>query len=140
MVNPTPHKKPEEPANIKDKLSETLGSFAKNEKIEGLYSYAKSNTMDTFAYVFLIVGLVLLFFQPLYGGAIIGIVAGVYFSDEIAWVIRNANSFIESQGVVRCLIIGGLVLAFFISAPTIFVFTAVTVGLKQLIAPQGGKK
>src|SRR5437868_7544596 len=98
MVNPS-QKKSEEKSDIKDKLSETLSNITKNEKIEGLYSYAKSNTMDTVAYVFLIVGLVLLFFQPIYGGALIGIVTGIYFSDEITMLIRHLKDVVEKQGI-----------------------------------------
>lgn len=140
MANPSSQKKPEEQGKVKDKFSETISNITKNDKIEGLYSYAKSNTMDTVAYVFLIVGIVLMFFASyaLYGGALIGIVTGVYFSDEITQLLRNINEFVEKQGIVRSLIIGGLTLALFISAPTIFLFAAVTVGLKQLISPHKG--
>jgi len=51
-------KKPEEPEKIEGRVE---------EKNEGLYSYAKSNTRDTVAYLVLIIGVVLLFFHMFIG-------------------------------------------------------------------------
>lgn len=55
MEPSNPNKKNEPSA--KDKLVETFEKL----KQEGLYTYAKSNTRDTIAYILLVVGLILLF-------------------------------------------------------------------------------
>lgn len=107
----------------------------KKEKLEGLMSYAKDNVRDTIAYIVLIVGLILLFFQPFYGGTLIGLVVGVFFCNEITAIVKNVNGIIENEGMVRSLILGALVLAVFISAPAILIGVAVAVGLRLLVDP-----
>jgi hypothetical protein len=121
--------------SVKDKFNETLENIKKSEKIEDIYNYAKSNTADTIAYVAMILGILILFFEPFYGGIIIGVVTGLYFSKEIMRPVRNLEGFIEELGMVRSLIFGGLILAFFIKAPMIFIGAAVAVIFKQLVMP-----
>ncbi|MEC7839790.1 MAG: hypothetical protein VX777_07105 [Chlamydiota bacterium] len=130
------HEKPiKEEESVKNKITDTIDNLKKNEKIEDLYNYAKSNTADTVAYVAMILGLLILFFEPFYGGTIIGIVTGLYFSKEIMKPVGNLENFIEEFGMVRSLILGGLLLAFFIKTPMIFISAAAVVAVKQLIAP-----
>lgn len=107
----------------------------KNEKFDGLINYARDNVRDTVAYVVLIVGLILLFFQPFYGGILIGLVVGLFFTSEITALSRNVNEIIEKEGMVRSLILGALLLAVFISAPAIVIGTAVAVALRLLVEP-----
>jgi hypothetical protein len=100
---------------------------------ENFYNYFSSGSRDLIAYVLLVIGMILLFFQQYYGGFLIGLVAGAYFSEEINTLIKNYQTFIERQGLVRSLILGGLVIAFLISAPAIFVGIAFVVILKYFI-------
>lgn len=123
---PFEKKLPEEP---KEK------GFKRPEKIEDIYKLASSNARDTLAYIALIIGLLLLFFDRLLGGCIIGIIAGLYFSKEIMAIVRNLEDFIENLGVVRSLILGGALLGLLIEAPAIFLGLAVAIGLKQIIFP-----
>lgn len=94
------------------------------------------NPRDMIAYVLIILGIILLFFLPLYGGLIIGIVTGLYFSREILDYIRKYESFVEEQGFVRTLILGGFLLAFVISAPAIFIGIALMIALKLLVTDE----
>lgn len=96
-------------------------------------NFFQPSTKDMIAYILLVLGIILLFFQHLYGGILIGIVAGVYFSKEILSIIRNANDYIEEQGLARSLIIAGILLAFLISAPAIFIGAAIVVGLRWFV-------
>ncbi len=132
--------KKNEQGSVKDKFSESLENLKKNEKIEELYKYAKSNTGDTIAYVAMILGILILFFEPFYGGLLIGFIAGLYFSDEIAKPLRSIEESIEELGMVRSLVFGGLLLGLFIEVPMIFIGLALAVGLKQLIFPGNGSK
>ncbi len=125
-----------EESSAKGKFNETLDNLKKNEKIEDIYNYAKSNTADTVAYVAMILGILILFFEPFYGGTIIGVVTGLYFSKEIMRPARNVEGFVEELGMVRSLIFGGLLLAFFIKAPMIFIGAAIAVLVKQLLLPE----
>lgn len=112
----------------------------KEDQPETFYKYVSSNMRDTLAYVILIVGIVLLFFEPLYGGLLVGIVAGLYFSNEILWLIKSLNELIEEQGMVRSLVLGGLIISFFISAPAIFVGAAIAMAAKKIIFPETEKR
>lgn len=129
-----------EEGSVKDKFNETLEKVKSNEKIEDIYNYAKTNTADTVAYVAMILGILIMFFEPFYGGTIIGVVAGLYFSKEIMRPVHNLEGFIEELGMVRSLIFGGLLLAFFIKAPMIFIGAAVAVLFKQIIMPDKKEK
>lgn len=135
MAEKNPGNKPESPK--KDSLSDKLEAFKKNEKVEGLYNYAANNTKDTVAYILMIIGIVMLFTHTFYGGTIIGILFGLYFSKELAQAFGNLNDLIEQQGMVRSLIFGGLLLGFFIMAPSIFIGIALAVGLRYILYPEG---
>lgn len=140
MVDRPEDEKKGEPGSTKDKFTESLDNLRKSEKIEELYKYAKSNTADTIAYVAMILGILILFFEPFYGGLLIGFIAGLYFSNEIARPLRSIEDSIEELGMVRSLIFGGLILGLFIQAPMIFIGLALAVGLKQLITPGSSGK
>lgn len=113
----------------------TRESFTKQEKIEDFYHYAKANRADTIAYIAMILGLFLLFFTPFIGGIFVGIVFGLYFSKEMLVVYRHPEKFIDRLGMVRSLILGGLLLAFFIAAPAIYLAAGVVLVIKQLLIP-----
>ena len=104
---------------------------------QSLFNYFKDHALDTVAYVFSIVGILLFFFEPFYGGLIIGIITGLFFNDEIMIFVKTTKSKIVEQDYFKELgthiILAALALAFFISAPGIFLGAAVVVGLKKLI-------
>lgn len=101
-----------------------------------LLDYFKKHTRETIAYILLVVGILLLFYEPVYGGLLVGIVAGIYFGDEIVNYIKNWNSSVNTHQhyveVARHLITAGLAIAFFISAPAIFLGAALSIGIKHL--------
>jgi uncharacterized membrane protein len=103
------------------------------DRFQKFFHTATNNVRDIIAYVLLILGIILLFFQHLYGGFLIGLVAGIYFSKEIIYLINNYEDFIENEGLVRSLILAGTLLAFLISAPAIFVGIAIAIALKILL-------
>lgn len=133
-VNPEEPKKENQPSGEeKNKFTETLDSLKNSEKIEGLVNYAQSHTQETISYVLMVVGIFMMFFQSVYGGILVGLVIGYYFSKEVIHLIQNFNQVVEEQGTARSLIIGGALLALFIGAPGIFVGAAITIGLKYLL-------
>lgn len=121
--------------SFKDKFKATLNDIQSNEKFSHLVNYATSNTRDTLSYIALIIGIVLIFFQPFYGGALVGFISGLYFSAEILAFLKNFSRLIDEQGVVRSLIAGGVILALFISAPAIFIGLAIAVAVRQILFP-----
>lgn len=125
-VTPPPRKK------IEPKIA-----LQKN-KTDDIFGFAKENTKDTIAYIFLVVGFLLLFFEPIYGGTILGVLLGLYFTNEIVSFWNNSNEWIEKWGMVKTLVLAGILLSFFVSgfgAAAIMVVAAITVVLKQLFLP-----
>lgn len=130
--NEDPNNKKEDPS-FKDKIKESLDSFKKSDKIEGVYNYAKHNTRDTIAYILLLAGLLLMFYEPWYGGILVGLIFGLYYSKELMDFINNIEQFVHEQGFVKSLILGGLLLGFLIAAPFIYIGIAFALGLRYLL-------
>jgi hypothetical protein len=93
----------------------------------------EASTKDLVAYILMVLGIILLFFMPIYGGLLIGIVAGVYFSKEIIPVLKDLSTFIEDNGIARSIILAGITLAFFIVAPAIFIGAALVICLRWFV-------
>lgn len=136
MSSPQSPQKPESTDSFQDKFKNTLKDLKSNEKLESLVGYATANTRDTISYVLLIIGIILMFFHSFYGGVLIGLIAGFYFSSEIMAIIKHGNALVEEQGIVKSLIAGGLLLALFISAPAIFIGAALAVAIRQILFPE----
>jgi len=108
LMTYTDPKKPDEDESFKERLTKKLDNLKNNESVDGLFNFAKSNTKDTLAYILLIIGIILMFFEPRSGGLLIGLITGLYFSDEIIDIIKNFNGLIEEQGLVRVLVLAAL--------------------------------
>lgn len=135
MSTNTPYQDPNKKSN-----NQPSHESPKSSKNNGSWlDYLANNTRDVVAYVLLVIGIIMLFFQPLYGGLLIGLVAGIYFSREIIRFVKNCENMIEEEGVVRSIILCGTVLAFFISAPAIFIGAAVVVVLKLFLSSESNK-
>lgn len=104
----------------------------KDSNSDSLLSYFKTHIREAITYALLILGIVLLFFDQLYGGVLVGLVAGIYFGDEIVNYIKSWSTTTDSKRVARNLILAGIVIALFISAPAIFLGIAVAIAVKQL--------
>jgi hypothetical protein len=111
-----------------------------DQEKEDLFSYFKSHSRETVSYILLILGILLLFFEPIYGGLLVGMVAGIYFGEDIVLYIKNWKTSIDSQTkyseVSKNLILAGIALAFLISAPAIFLGAAISIGIKELFIAQ----
>lgn len=115
--------------------SQEAPSSPPQDKPEGFFSFAKKNSRDTVAYILLLLGIIWIFFNTFYGDILVGIVSGLYFADEIIAFLKTIKDEIDSHGNARNLILAGTLLAFFISAPGIFLGGALIIGLKQALAP-----
>lgn len=113
---------------------------------DSLVDYFKNHSRETIAYILLITGILLLFADRFYfyGGILVGIVGGIYFADPIINYIKEWKVAVTSnsnyQDVARHIIMIGLVIAFFICAPAIFLGAAVAIGIKQLFIGQSTTK
>lgn len=134
MVANNKEKKSGNSESITDKIKDSIESFRKSDKVEQLYNSATSNTRDTIAYVLLLAGLILMLLtSTLYGGILVGIVVGAYFGGEIVSFFKHFQANIEKQGMVRSIILLGAILAFFLTAPFIFIGAAIAIGIRQFL-------
>lgn len=134
----TPPKNPnkqEEKQGVADKLKDSLDSLKKSDAVDKVYRFATSNVRDTIAYVLMLTGLLLLFFEPYYAGILIGVIFGLYFAPELTSLYTDFQSITEKLGPVRSFIFAGLLVAFFISAPFIFFGAIIAVAVKKLMVP-----
>lgn len=121
----------------KDRKNEKLDTPEKNEeKFRGLFDFARTNTKDAIAYIILILGIILLFFERFSGELLIGVIFGLYYANEIQYFFRNFNEFIEAQGIVRGIVLGVTIIALFISAPGIFIGAILAVIVKYLFSSE----
>jgi len=135
MTIPEDEKPPEEKKErLQDKMSEKFDELKKNKNVEQMIHFAKSNTRDTVAYIALFVGIVLILFGHNAGSIIIGVVAGIYFGNDIITWALDFKSYLDGEGLVRSIILLGLGFAFLLSAPYIFLGLAATVLLKYLLS------
>lgn len=126
--------KNESSESLSDKLKGSIESLRKNEKVEQFYNSATSNTRDTIAYVLLVAGLILMVFNlSWYGSILVGIVFGLYFGGDIISIFKNFEGFIQKQGLVRSVILGGTAIAFLLSAPFVFIGAAIAIGIRQFV-------
>lgn len=98
--------------------------------------FTPATARDIVAYVLLALGIILLFFEPIYGGALVGIVIGIYFSKEIISLIRHFETIVDEYGATRSVLLAGLALAFFISAPAIFIGAILALAIQLFITNQ----
>lgn len=120
---------------FKEKFKNSLKDFQSNENMGRMMSGANENTRDTISYIILIIGIILLFYNPNYGGLLVGLVAGFYFSSEILALRKNLKEFIEDSGIVKSLIGFGFILALFILAPMVFIGLILAVATRLVLFP-----
>ncbi|KAF3363247.1 hypothetical protein PHSC3_000137 [Chlamydiales bacterium STE3] len=135
MSSQLPLNDPDQKPSFKDKFRQALHTLKESEKSGRLSDLAASSTRDSIAYVILIVGIILLFFHPFYGGFLIGLIGGFYFSSELLAFLQSINHLIDEQGIVRSLIAGALLIGLLICAPAIFLGIAAAVGIRQILFP-----
>lgn len=102
---------------------------------DNILDYFKNHARETVSYIILLTGILLLTYWPFYGGLLVGIITGIYFADTIVSYIKGWKASIASSNystIARHVILLGLAIAFFISAPAIFIGAAIAIGIKQL--------
>lgn len=119
------HKEP-----LKDKVVSKSSDF-----MNSLRTYASNINRETVVYILLAIGLVLLLVMPLLGQVIIGLIAGFTFADEIIATTMGLKETIERDAVLRGVVLGVVLLAFFIEAPALVIGGAIAVALKQVVMP-----
>lgn len=133
MTNPQqdPHKNDE---SLKEKLKHQVDNLKKNEKVEEVVNYASSNTRDIVAYALLVAGLLLMLTESArYGATLIGVIFGLYFSEQIVAFLKNFRNLTDQIGMVHSLVLAATLLALFIASPFIFIGAMVALAVREFI-------
>jgi hypothetical protein len=117
------------------KFDQTLEKLKKNKNLEGAIEYAQSNKRDTVAYVLLALGVFWLLFQPFYGGLLVGFIAGVYFSKDLAKFARDLPNCVEIFGFTKSVVAGATFLALLLLSPGILVGAAISAAVMEFFIP-----
>lgn len=92
---------------------------------ESFFHFLMNNKLDTLAYILLFCGLLLALFQYMIGGLLVGIILGLYFSQELGVRATQFKEYIVEEGVFRGFVLIAGVLALFIASPQLCVGTLV---------------
>jgi membrane-bound ClpP family serine protease len=114
---------------------------APGSSFETFTDYIKNNTKDSIAYVVMVIGILLMLFDPYspYGELIVGIIFSLYFINELTFVTKNIKDFVEEYGLVKSLVLGGALLALFIKVPFFFIGLAAVIAIQLFIWPDEKK-
>ncbi len=111
---PSPQKEPEK----KEEPKMTLNK-------QNLTHFVKENLFESISYVIMFCGLIFSIFNPFLGGALVGLILGIYFSQEILEKVTAFKEFIINEGIFRGFIIIAAVLALLIEAPGLLIGTLI---------------
>jgi hypothetical protein len=87
--------------------------------------FVKDNLCESVCYVILFCGLIFSIFNPFLGGSLVGLILGIYFSQEVIEKASSFKEFIIREGIFRGFIIVAAVLALLIEAPGLLVGTVI---------------
>ena len=107
----------------KTRFSDKWDDLKQRRGFSKFYDYTTHHPKDTIAYILLIFGIILLFFNPFFGSLIIGIVFGLYYASELNFFFNHLNDFIEEQGVVRSIAVGAVLIAILYGVPGLLIGT-----------------
>jgi hypothetical protein len=129
-VGPKPY---ERERKNKNKSSWNDSFTQQSKKIEDIFQNSLDGRTQSLTYVILIIGLILMFFNSLIGGLLLGMVAGYHFAKEIFYYVRHLDHLFIGQDKLRYITFTALLLGLFIVAPGIFVGAALVAAFKQVV-------
>lgn len=123
-------------ADVKGKINQKtaeLSTYVK-ETAQTVYRSVKGVKSDTFTYVCLSIALVFLPWMPSWSGAIIGMIFGIYFSEEMFKRIRAFRNYMEKDDQPKTLVLGATLLAIFLALPALPLGALVALGVISLLS------
>lgn len=89
----------------------------KDMQMHNLKSFLEENRWDALAYLILFFGLIFSIFERFIGGIIVGIVLGLYFSQEAKDKFAEFKEFLAVEGIFRGFVIVAAIIALLIASP-----------------------
>jgi hypothetical protein len=102
-------------------------------KLNGYWEYMRLNKEEVIVYLFLFIGIFSLFFNPVLGEFILGILSGLYFYFELVYFIQNAREMYQ-RSKIRYVVLMGLILSLLIFLPTFVITTVIVAAIRQLFS------
>jgi len=100
---------------------------------EGFFELLKNHKWDSLAYLVIFIGLIITIFHQIVGGFIVGIILGLYYSEQVKIRFDWIKEFLEENGIFRCFIVIAAFLALLITTFGLCIGTLVGVYLRPLL-------
>lgn len=130
MTGPTP----KEPNSVQ--TEEKKEGQVKPEALKlnrGVIHFLTENKWEIVSYFLLFIGLLLAFSSQLFGGLLVGLILGIYFSQEVCQKAASFKDFIDKEGIFRGFIVVAAVLALLILASGLLIGTAIGAWLRPFL-------
>ncbi len=95
-----------------------------NQK-QDFVAFVKDNMGESIAYVVMFAGLIFSIFNPFLGGVLVGVILGIYFSQDILAKMRSFKELVVGEGIFRGFIVIAALLALLIEAPGLLIGTLI---------------
>ena len=93
---------------------------------EGFFSFIKDNKWDAFAYIVLFAGLLITaIFDRFIGGMLVGLILGIYFSQEISEKFDFFKEYLDQRGIFRGFVVVAAIIALLMASPGLCIGTAI---------------
>lgn len=102
-------------------------------KKQGFMTFVKDNLWESISYVVLFAGLILSIFNPFLGGSLVGVILGIYFSQEILDRSMAFKELVIKEGIFRGFIVIAAVLALLLEAPGLLLGTIIGAWLRPYL-------
>lgn len=113
-------------------FSEQLKSLFSSPHVKKIEEYARENSGETAAYILLGIGLLLTFVNPLLGSALIGLLAGFFFYDDVFQIASHVKGVLRALGPLKVTILLAFLIIVFFAYPFFFIAFALVIALMQL--------
>lgn len=101
--------------------------------MDRLYKFAMNHKVDAAAYVALVLGIIISFFNPTIGGSMVGVIFGLYYGDEVLRFAEGMQTYIDQEGSFKPLIMAGTLLCLLFALPFFFFALALVVAVKAIL-------
>ena len=99
---------------------------------EGFFEFVKHHKWDSVAYILIFVGLITSIFHPIVGGFVVGLILGIYYSDQVKLRFDWFKEFIDEYGIFRGFIVVAAILALLITTFGLCVGTLIGVYIRPV--------
>jgi hypothetical protein len=96
--------------------------------LERRFNFFWNRRMEILSGLLMLVGLILCFFYPHIGGALVGLAVGICFFIEIQTFVFQFLDIYSEQGIFKTLMILATILYFLIAVPAFIIATAIGFG------------